>query len=101
MKIEIHKGYLTWLSETGLHHREDGPAVECASGTKSWHINGKRHREDGPAIEYSNGTKSWYINGKRHREDGPAIELSDDTKSWYINDEWLTENEFNRRNDED
>ncbi|MDP2696414.1 MAG: hypothetical protein Q8O87_04190 [bacterium] len=86
------------------------------NGEKRWYKNGKRHREDGPAIEYADGTKSWYINdnslteeefnlqmrskpirtehgnrvewrldGERHRDDGPAVEWSNGTKSWYIN----------------
>jgi len=78
-------------------HREDGPAIEWASGTKAWYLNGKYHREDGPAIEYDSGTKAWYLNGKRHREDGPAIEWADGSKSWYINGKELTEEEFNAR----
>ena len=48
----------------GKLHREDGPAVEWASGTKRWHLNGELHREDGPAIEYANGGNYWYFNGK-------------------------------------
>jgi hypothetical protein len=56
-------------------HRTDGPAIECANGSKSWYLNGKRHRTDGPAIEWANGDtteRSWYLNGKLHRTDGPA-----------------------------
>ena len=49
-------------------------------------MNGKRHREDGPAVIWANGTKSWYMNGKQHREDGPAIERADGSKSWWLND---------------
>ena len=48
----------------GKHHREDGPAIECADGEKQWYLNGKCHREDGPAIEWANGSKFWYRNGK-------------------------------------
>jgi hypothetical protein len=60
------------------------------------------HREDGPAIEYANGTKAngtkyWCINNKLHREDGPAVEWSDGNKYWYLNDESLTEAEFLKR----
>lgn len=33
-----------------------------------WFLNGKRHREDGPAMEYANGTKWWYINGKQYKD---------------------------------
>ena len=32
-------------------------------GTKSWYLNDKLHREDGPAIEWADGTKYWYLNG--------------------------------------
>jgi hypothetical protein len=27
-------------------------------------MNGKWHREDGPAIEFADGTKYWYLDGK-------------------------------------
>jgi hypothetical protein len=30
-------------------------------GDKYWYLAGKRHREDGPAIEYADGTKGWYL----------------------------------------
>jgi len=67
------------------------------NGDKTWWLNGKRHREDGPAIEEASGGKSWYLNGKKHREDGPALEWADGTKFWYLNDKELTEAEFNNR----
>ena len=53
--------------------------------TRKWYLNDKLHREDGPAIEYADGTKYWYLNDKLHREDGPAMEYADGTKSWYLN----------------
>ena len=88
-------GNKCWYNENEQRHRKDGPAIEWASGTKSWLINGTFHREDGPAIEYSDGSKEWLINGKFHREDGPAIEYNDGTKYWYINDEVIeTEEEY-------
>jgi hypothetical protein len=38
-------------------------------GTKRWYNEkGDCHREDGPAIEYADGTKSWYKNNKWHRK---------------------------------
>jgi len=99
-------------------HRENGPAVECTNGTKSWYVDGKQHREDGPACEYANGDKIWYIDNERHRTDGPAVECvdgykcwftcgrlhrvdgpaveyTDGDKSWYIDDERYTEKRFN------
>lgn len=32
------------------------------------------HRDDGPAIEWANGSKAWFRDGDCHRDDGPAIE---------------------------
>jgi len=32
-------------------------------GTKRWLLNGLLHREDGPAIELASGYMRWYING--------------------------------------
>ena len=80
-----------------IRHREDGPAIEYADGSKSWYINGKCHREDGPAVEWADGYKAWYLNGKRHREDGPAVEYVSGHKSWYLNGKRLTKGEFNAR----
>ena len=86
-----------WRLPNGKIHREDGPAIEYANGSKFWYQNGKRHRLDGPAEEYADGTKFWYQNGKLHRLDGPAREYSDGTKSWWINGRCLPEEEFNQR----
>ena len=66
-------------------------------GTKAWYLNGELHREDGPAIEGASGYKAWYLNGERHREEGPAIEWASGSKWWYLRGERLTEAEFNRR----
>jgi len=55
--------------KNGILHREDGPAVEWASGSKFWYKNGKQHREDGPAEEFANGIKRWYKNGKFIKEE--------------------------------
>ena len=68
----------------GKLHREDGPAIELADGSKAWYVDGKRHRTDGPAIEWGNGHKEWYVDGECHRLDGPAIEREDGTKTWYV-----------------
>jgi hypothetical protein len=75
----------------GVHHREDGPAIERANGDKAWYLNGVRHREDGPAIEMTNGMKLWYLNGELHREDGPATtHVSGAMAYWFLNDEKTT-----------
>ena len=83
--------------KNGKQHREDGPAVEWADGSKEWWVDGLRHREDGPAIEYASGHKEWYLNGKLHREDGPAVECASGSKFWFLNDKELTEEEFLRQ----
>jgi len=80
------EGTKRWYNDRNEFHREDGPAIERADGTKVWYINGKLHREDGPAYEGADGYKVWYINNKLHREDGPAYEGADGTKEWWIND---------------
>jgi hypothetical protein len=54
-----------WRNPKGQKHREDGPAIERADGTKEWFQNDMRHREDGPAVEGANGEKSWWINGRQ------------------------------------
>jgi len=33
-------------------------------GDKFWILEGKFHREDGPAVEFADGTKAWYYQGK-------------------------------------
>ena len=45
-----------------------------------WYIDGKRHREDGPAVEYADGSKSWYINGFLKR-----VQNASGHNSWYVN----------------
>jgi hypothetical protein len=92
------KGTIKWYNENDESHREDGPAIEWTDGDKWWYLNGKLHREDGPAVEHANGAKYWYLNDKLHREDGPAVEHADGSKEWYINGKYLTEEEFNKRN---
>ena len=37
-------------------------------GDKYWCLNGQLHRENGPAVEYANGTKVWYLNGRCYTE---------------------------------
>ena len=93
-KVKVDdNGTIFWFINDKLH-REDGPAVEHADGSKSWYLSGECHREDGPAIERANGDKYWYLNGEYHREDGPAVDHADGTKHWYLNDVRCTEEEY-------
>ena len=81
-------------------HREDGPAIEYADGSKFWYLNGIHHRSDEPAREYNDGTKEWYLNGNLHRIDGPAYEgISEDGYkewSWWLNGKEYSEEEHKR-----
>ena len=88
--VQVHKDITTWCLD-GQLHREDGPAVEYADGTKAWYLDGQRHRTDGPAIEFAGGAKSWYLNDRLHRVDGPAVESADGYKEWWLNDKKVTE----------
>jgi hypothetical protein len=39
------------------------------NGTKVWKLpNGLLHRENGPAVEYASGNEAWYINGIKFTE---------------------------------
>ena len=78
-------GSVEYYNEAGLLHREDGPAIIYASGSKHWCINGQLHREDDPAIESSSGDRYWYRNGKLHREGGPAFITARGTRKWALN----------------
>ena len=79
----------TILLENGLWLRIDD------HGNKFYRNKNKvRHREDGPAIELASGEKRWYLNGHYHREDGPAFEGASGEKRWYLNDKELTEDQF-------
>ena len=66
---------------------------------KHWVLDGKYHREDGPAIEYATGERGWCINGLLHRLDGPAIEGIDGRKYWYFHGKYIncnSQEEFER-----
>jgi len=92
-------GTKIWYNDQDQFHREAGPAVEFANGTKHWYQQGKLHRVDGPAIESANGNKWWYQHGNCHREDGPAVECANGTQQWWIKGKQLnvsSQEEFER-----
>ena len=86
-----------YCNNTGEWHRENGPAVEYANGTKRWYYKGRLHRTNGPAVIWADGTELWYQYGLLHRIDGHAVVTPGGYNSWYINGERLTEDEFNQR----
>jgi len=73
-----------WQCTNGQRHREDGPAVEYADGSRAWFLHGQLHRETGPALEYTNSDCFWYLNGRCHRADGPAVEWADGSCFWFL-----------------
>ena len=40
--------------------------VKDKENTIVYYLNGQYHREDGPAIEFAGGSKEWWLNGKHH-----------------------------------
>ena len=70
--------------------------VDCHGSRFYYNSADQLHRENGPAVEYAGGTKEWCQNSQRHRIDGPAIEFASGHKHWYINGVRLTEAEFNQ-----
>jgi hypothetical protein len=59
----------------------------------------KLHREDGPALEAADGTRFWWVDDELHRLDGPAIESANGTKEWWLYGNRITEEEFNEITD--
>jgi len=43
--------------------------IEIFDDRKEWHYKDKLHREDGPAVEYASGSKQWWLNGKQVKEE--------------------------------
>jgi hypothetical protein len=86
MKIKINKkkvGLLETKSFTGIIETCDGMDsvfnVEIA-----YYKNGDLHRENGPAIDYADGSKSWYLNDKFYSETEWKIEVEKLRKSRLI-----------------
>jgi len=86
------KGNKKWYNKEGQLHREDGPAIEFADGTKFWFINNKYHREDGPAVERAYGTKEWWLNGVNYTEEQWQ-------KEWWLNGVNYTEEQWQKELD--
>ena len=86
IKVKSHYEYLR------EHPEFTGCLIDQYDG-KYWYKNGEWHREDGPALEFADGSKAWCKNGEWHREDGPAVERADGSTVWYLNGKELTEQE--------
>ena len=65
-RIEVDRlGTRRYYNSAGQVHRDEGPAVEHASGINEWCQNGVLHRKDGPAIDFGSGGGLWFIHGRR------------------------------------
>lgn len=81
--IEVFSERIKYYFNKALH-REDGPAVVCADGSKEWFQKGKLHREDGPAIAYG-GTKLWFQNGNLIEEEKPKT-ITIENRTYTVGD---------------
>ena len=110
---EMEEGYTEYTNQSGLFHRENGPAIVDITNGLQWYRNGFLHRDNGPAVIefetddtpyvekwYKNGLlhrdgkrpaindfnfyQEWWYNGKRHNLLGPAIVDGED-QQWFIN----------------
>jgi hypothetical protein len=93
--VKVYSDRTEWYFN-GKLHREDGPAIEYADGSKYWYLGGQLHREDGPAITWADGSKLWFRNGQLHREDGPAVDWVDGSKECWLKGKKLSEEEFDK-----
>jgi len=87
IKETYTNGLTFYFAQNGGFHREDGPAVIYADGSKEWWVNGNLHRENEPAWIYHDGHKEWWVDGKKHRIDGPAVIFPDGNEEWWFNGE--------------
>ena len=71
-------GDVRWYLNNELH-REDGPAVELASGSCFWYLNDQLHRTSGPAIERANGDGEWRLYGRSYASFAKWLEDADIT----------------------
>jgi hypothetical protein len=60
-----------------------------------WYLGDSLHKENGPAVVMADGTREWWFHGKRHCEDGPAITFPDGHNKWFIEGESISEEDFN------
>lgn len=58
--IDTLDGVTRFFDDDGELHRDDGPAVEYASGSQEYWRHGKLHRDGGPALVYADGSEEWY-----------------------------------------
>ena len=61
--MAVVRYYLGNDPQANILHRDDGPAVEGADGTREWWFEGQRHRDGGPAFERADGGCEWWVRG--------------------------------------
>ena len=69
-------GTRRYYNSAGQLHRDEGPAVIWANGTKEWYQNSLRHRTDGPAVDWGDGYHEWWLQGVRYTESDYRVALA-------------------------
>lgn len=64
---------ITYTTNRGVLHREDGPAIIYTNGEHWWFLDGLLHREDGPAVYGPSNEDEYFLNGVQFT----ALEHSD------------------------
>ena len=85
IEVDLLGGTTYYKKGTTIIHREDGPAIIWANGSKFWIVENKYHRENGPTIEWFEGDEvlySWHIRGERLSPEKEAV----------LNKWWKTKN---------
>lgn len=47
--------------------------IQSKNGARRWYRDGRLHREDGPAIERADGTREWWLFGRRYETEAEFV----------------------------
>jgi hypothetical protein len=67
-KVKVDELGTFWYNNMDMLHRENGPAVERANGSKQWYWYGELHRRGAPAIEHADGRTEWWQCGRKIKD---------------------------------
>ena len=80
----VRKSILDDLPEPHVENSDNITQKIVTPEKTEYRKGGKLHRNNGPAIIYADGSKEWWLNGERHRKGGPAIVHADGTERYFI-----------------
>ena len=72
-KVKVYEDRTEWFLLEGELHREDGPAIEYASGNKSWYLSGEKLTEE----EFNERMNPTSCSGKIVEIDGKKYKLTE------------------------